>query len=294
MIESLLHFMGEYMLEGMTLFMALSFFFRYVIFTSSKKDEAYFSQFTRELMSTIDEDKIKNTVFTDIEGYLINLLGRVNGKLPHRNLRNLNKDDRLSQTTLKEFVGSKHGMISSIQAESSVFSCPVPPNFHQLTHRIMNQDKKWTQIFGFINIDMLIRVLGLLPGLFIIFGVFGTFIGISLALPEIAKIDFSNIEASGETLTQFVINVTFAMKTSVAGIAYSIVLTLLNTMFPVEGTRENTIEKVETSLEVLWYHVQKDGQKEKPSKSDLILEKMAKTLENIENFLLNSNKSNVG
>lgn len=270
MIELILSFFGNYLIEFMTTIIMVALVLRWISFTHSKRDEAYFSHFTRELSSTIDEDKVKGINSDNVEDYLNNILGRVNKKLPDRNLRsdlknrknkNVAAEKQEAGISLKEYVGSKHGMIASIQNETSVFSSKVAPDFSQLTDRVMNDDENWTRIFGIIPIDGITRILDMLPTLFIVLGVFGTFIGISQALPEIAKIDFNNLEASGETLTQFVINVTFAMKTSIAGIFFSIVLTLLNTLFPIEATREGTFEKVENALQVLWYHLQTDTKK---------------------------------
>ncbi|MEX0798208.1 MAG: hypothetical protein WD025_02115 [Bacteriovoracaceae bacterium] len=269
MIELILSFFGNYLIEFMTTIIILALALRWISFTHSKRDEAYFSHFTRELSSTLDEDKTKGIKSDNVEDYLNNILGRVNKKLPDRNLRKDLKERKTKSAaekkeegiSLKEYVGSKHGMIASIQNETSVFSSKTAPDFGQLTERVMNDDENWSKIFGIIPINGITRILDVLPTMFIVLGVFGTFIGISMALPEIARIDFNNLEASGETLTQFVINVTFAMKTSIAGIFFSIILTLLNTLFPIEGTREGTFEKVENGLQVLWYHLQTDPKK---------------------------------
>ena len=51
------------------------------------------------------------------------------------------------------------------------------------------------------------RLIDILPGLFVVLGIFGTFIGISMALPKIAQMDFNNLEGSGAILTEFVLNV---------------------------------------------------------------------------------------
>ncbi len=266
MIELLLVFFGEYLIECMTFMITIALVFRWISFTHSKRDEGYFSHFTRELSSTIDEDKARSTIFSDIDDYLEDLLGRVNQKLPERNLRKEMGGGRRKTDTsnrrsvsLNEYMGSKHGLISNIQNESSVFKTSVPPEFSELTERILNDDENWSKMFGIIPIDGVTRMLSVLPTLFIILGVFGTFIGISMALPEIAKMDFNNLEASGKTLSLFVLNVTFAMKTSIAGIFFSIILTLLNTLFPVDATRERTFEKVENVLQALWYHLQTDS-----------------------------------
>ena len=271
MIELILNFFGDNLIEVMSSMMIVALSLRWITYRHSKRDEGYFSNFTRELSSTISEDKVKNVRIDDVGYYLTELLGKVNNKLPERNLRKeLARDvrDNKSRTksakkgeaiSLKEYVGSKHGLIANIQNEESVFKTSVPPNFTQLTERVMNEDENWSKLWGVIPIDGVTRVLDVLPTLFIVLGVFGTFIGISMALPEIAKIDFNNLEASGETLSIFVVNVTFAMKTSIAGIFFSIILTLLNTIIPVDATREVTFEKVENVLQALWYHLQTDN-----------------------------------
>lgn len=288
MIEIVLSFFGNFLIEMMTAMLITALFLRWVSFRHSKKDEAYFSHFTRELSSTIEEDKAKGEKHEEIDSYLTNILGRVNQKLPERNLRrDLKARGHRSQRegehySLREYVGSKHGMIVSIQTESNVFNSNVPPDFSQLTERVMNDDEHWSKIFGFIPIDGIVRMLDVLPTLFIVFGVFGTFIGISQALPEIANIDFNNLEDSGQTLSMFVINVTFAMKTSIAGIFFSIILTMLNTIFPIDATRERTFEKVETSLQTLWYHLHTEH---KRTQTDKELIRMRETLDKILNFL---------
>ena len=246
--------------------MLLALFFRALTFKHSKRDEGYYSHFTRELTATIDEDKVKSVAIEEIDLYLSSLLSRVNEQLPERNLRKELKREQMGDQTresqrisLQDYVGSKHGLIANIQNESNVFKTSVQPNFSQLTERILNEDDDWSKLWGVVSVDGITRILDVLPTLFIILGVFGTFIGIAMALPEIAKIDFSNLEASGETLSTFVVNVTFAMRTSIAGIFFSIILTLLNTLFPVDATREKTFDKVETVLETLWYHIQTDN-----------------------------------
>lgn len=288
MIEFILSAFGIYLIEFMTALLLTALLLRWISFRHSKKDEVYFSHFTRELSSTIEEDKVKN-ISSDIETSLNNILGRVHQKLPERNLRKDLKgrgapqsDHPRSEVSLREYLGSKHSMILSIQNESNVFHSNTPPDFNQLTERVMNDDEHWSKIFGLVPIDGIVRTLDVLPTLFIILGVFGTFIGISMALPEIARIDFSNLETSGDTLSQFVVNVTFAMKTSIAGIFYSIVLTLLNTVSPIDATRERTFDKVETSLQTLWYHLQTDHKKSATEKE---FAEMSKTLKLILNAI---------
>lgn len=292
MIEFLLKNFGVYLIEIMSFMLATALVLRWISYRHSKKDEVYFSHFTRELNATIEEDKIKGSKSQDVDIYLNNILGRVHQKLPERNLRkDLKGRGRSSDVSLRDYLGSKHAMIVSIQNESNVFSSTVPPDFSQLTERVMNDDEHWSKILGAVPIDGISRTLDILPTLFIILGVFGTFIGISLALPEIAKIDFSNLETSGQTLTEFVINVTFAMKTSIAGIFYSIILTLLNTVFPLDATREKTFDQVENSLQTLWYHLHTEHSKSAAEKE---LFEISNTLKEILAYFSNPDHKKAG
>ncbi len=269
MVEIILGFFGNYLIEFMMALLASALVFRYLAYRHSKDDEAYYSRFTRELDTCIDEDKQKGLRIDDVDSYLSNILGRVNQKLPTQTLRfgtNKNVSERSSdddRMSLGDYVGSKHGLIASIQGEGSIFNCQVPPDFTELTDRVMNDDKNWTKLFGHVPIEGVSRMIDILPNLFIVFGVFGTFIGIAMALPEIANLDFNNLEGSSDTLTRFVINVAYAMKTSIAGIAFSLVLTFLNTFFPIQDMRERTFKKVETTMQILWYHIQNDSSKDK-------------------------------
>lgn len=296
MIELILDFFGNYLIEVMLIVVTVALALRWMSYTHSKRDEAYFSHFTRELASTLSSDKEKGTPIENVSDSLNNILGRVNQKLPERNLRKgfskgseMTSEDRRVGLTLKEYVGSKHGLIANIQSEAGIFTSHVQPDFSQLTERVMSEDDNWSKLFNRIPIDGVTRILDVLPTMFIVLGVFGTFIGISMALPEIAKMDFANLEESGKTLSQFVVNVTFAMKTSIAGIFFSIILTTLNTISPIETTRENTFEKVEVVLQTLWYHLHSERDK---SSSEKELPKIRQVMEELLDEI-RSNKSSL-
>ncbi len=292
MIELILTFSSKYLIEFMMFLLASALVFRFLTFRSSKSDEAYFTKFTREIEANIERDKHSQVMIEDVDIYLSDILGRVNKKLPHRHVRfsknkSVNREES-RDISLREFVKSKNGLIASIQAESSVYNNKTPPNFTELTYRIMDQDTHWSKLMGRLPIDGLSRLIDVLPSIFIVLGVFGTFIGISMALPEIAKIDFSNIDGSGQTLTNFVVNVTFAMKTSIAGIFFSLVLTFLNTLYPIKTMRHRIFKKVEVCLQMLWYHIQSDSNKE--DKEDRrIFKEMLSTLKSISSQMEDKN-----
>ena len=289
MIELVLSFFSNYLIEFMGGMLVLGLIFRFASYRSSKNDNAYYSSFTREIELNVERDKEEGKSVGDVDHYISDILGRVGKKLPDRSVRFGGKkkeeqpkdeQDGKRVLSLRDYVSGKQGLITNIQAESSVFHHQTPPNFTELTHRIMSQDPDWTNVMKHFKIDGVTRMIDILPGLFIVFGVFGTFIGISMALPEIANIDFNDLDKSADTLMAFVLNVTYAMKTSIAGIFFSLILTVLNTMYPIKETRYRVFKKVETSLQMLWYHIAQDKQKDESEK--VIFSKLLSVLERLE------------
>ena len=284
-IELVLNFFSNYLIEFMGALLVVGLIFRFGAYKRSKNDNAYYSSFTRELELNVERDKEDKKHIEDIDHYLSDVLGRVSKKLPDRSLRFKNNEKEKETEgkkvlSLRDYVSGKQGLVVNIQAESSVFKNQTQPNFTELTHRILSQDPNWTKVLKHFSIDGVTRMIDILPGLFIVFGVFGTFIGISMALPEIANIDFNDLDKSADTLMRFVLNVTYAMKTSIAGIFFSLILTVLNTLFPIKETRYRVFKKVETSLQMLWYHIHTVNKKE--NSQEVVLEKLLNVLEKIE------------
>lgn len=285
-------FFSEYLVEFMGVLMFLGLTFRFAAFKASKNDNHYYSSFTRELELNIEKDKEAGQSVGDIDHYLAETLGKVSKKLPERSVRfggtqqaaeekaEANEKKTLS---LRDYVAGKQGLVTNIQSESSVFHHQTPPNFTELTHRIMSQDPHWMKVLKHFPIDGVSRMIDVLPGIFIVLGVFGTFIGISMALPEIANINFDDLKASEQTINNFVNNVTYSMTTSIAGIFLSLILTVLNTLSPIRQTRARVFKKVETALQMLWYHIQQDVHRDKTQEA--VMEKLIAVLEKLDHKL---------
>ena len=289
MLELVLNFFSNYLIEFMSGCLALGLVFRYAAYKSSKNDNAYYSSFTRELELNVEKDKESGQSVGNIDNYLSETLGKVSKRLPQRSLRfggdkheetESPNNDGKKTLSLRDYVSGKQGLITNIQAESSVFHNQTPPNFTELTHRIMSQDPHWTKVMKHFPIDGVSRMIDMRPGIFIVLGVFGTFIGISMALPEIAQIDFNDLDKSADTLMRFVLSVTYAMKTSIAGIFFSLILTVLNTLSPITDTRKRVFKKLETSLQMLWYHIQQDVHADKSQEA--VFAKLLEVLEKLD------------
>jgi len=263
MVDLLLNFLANFMIECMGLLLLGALAFRWLAYKSCKYDHVYFSTFTKEMERSLEEDKLEQDKSEDVDQYMGDLTDRVSAKLPVRGFRFFVKkkkqkeDHRVGKIlSVDDYTRGKGNIINGILGESGAFKAKFPPDYNELTTRILGHDENWNKLFGIIPIEGLSRFIDILPGLFIVLGILGTFVGISLALPEIASIDFNNLEASGEVLSKFVTNITFAMSTSIVGIVFSLVMTLLNTLYPIKGVRDIIFDKVSNTIELLWYTIQ--------------------------------------
>ncbi|MDA8793982.1 hypothetical protein N9N67_12100 [Bacteriovoracaceae bacterium] len=295
-MELVFGFFGTYLIEVMAIILLVALVCRFFAYRSSKFANIYYTSFTRELELNVEKDKEANKRIMNIDIYLSELLGKVGKKLPSRSVRFANKkeeevvsDPNHTKTfSLREYMDGKQGLLTNIQSESSVFHCKTPPNFTEVTSRIMEQDGQWTKMLKHLPIAEMSRMIDTLPQIFVVLGVFGTFIGIAMALPEIANIDFNDLDASAGTLMNFVLKTTFAMKTSIAGIFFSLILTVLNTLFPITGVRYRIFKKVEASLQMLWFHIHQDQSDAQILKD--VMPKMLAVLERIEDKINSSDE----
>jgi len=266
MLDLVFSFFSNYLIEFMGVLLGTGLVFRWATWRSSIKQDSFFSTFTSEIDKVLSEHDWKNKAQPDeAEKYLQHLIDQVIDKLPTRSIRNKKpseKNKNLATTmgaknvvSLKEYTSGDRSFFHSIKNEATAFKSKYPPNFNQLTDRILERDSGWNKVLAIFPVGPISRLNDALPGLFVVFGIFGTFIGISMALPEIAKMDFNNLEGSGDILTTFVLSVTYAMKTSIAGILFSLTMTVLNTISPVSGLRQKTRKKMSTCFENIWVNL---------------------------------------
>lgn len=241
--------------------LGFSLIFRWLSYKSTNYDFIYYSTFFKEIGKVLISFDPNKHEMTKGE-YLTTLLGKVAAELPHRSLRFRRPNKELKwrgkdegpkkKMSLNEYE-SKNSIISNILNEKSVFESNFPPNYNDLATRILERDKNWVKLFGLVPIEGFSRFIDILPGIFVILGILGTFIGISLALPEIAGINFENMSGSTDVLSQFVGKVTLSMSTSIIGIICSLAMTLLNTLFPVKGVRNQIYKNMVNTMERMWY-----------------------------------------
>jgi len=89
------------------------------------------------------------------------------------------------------------------------------PNFHEITNNVFNSNPVFNRVFGLLPMSRTNDILNILPGIFIVTGIFGTFLGIMKALP-------------------------------------SVIMSFLNTLFSPDNTYLDIINSFKSATEVLW------------------------------------------
>jgi len=103
-----------------------------------------------------------------------------------------------------------------------------PPDFRGISKFVFMSNPYFTKLWGVIPVGLTNSVLAILPSLFIIGGIFGTFLGISKGLPALKTIYPGDVVTAQATLGNFLESMTFAMNSSVVGIFLSVIFTILN------------------------------------------------------------------
>jgi hypothetical protein len=126
------------------------------------------------------------------------------------------------------------------------------PKMHEMSKSIFQANPAYNRIFGIIPVGTLTELTNLLPGLFVIAGILGTFLGIKAALPDLAGIDLENPDGTRTAIANFLTNITFKMNASIFGILYSVAFSIVNSWLAPERVFVTTVDLFESGLDTIW------------------------------------------
>jgi hypothetical protein len=121
-----------------------------------------------------------------------------------------------------------------------------------VSRHVFENNPFFNRLMGVFSVSLLNDVLNILPSLFIIGGIFGTFLGISKSLPDLGNMDLNNAEETKRIMDLFLLKISQSMIKSIIGIGASVTTSLINTMLSIEGTHYNTVNKFASALEHVW------------------------------------------
>jgi len=127
------------------------------------------------------------------------------------------------------------------------------PKLLQITRSTFHHNPCFNRVFGIVPIAALNDFVGILPGLFVIAGILGTFVGIAGGLQELGGMNLQDLDSTKNIMDRFLQEIAFAMKTSIAGIVFSLLAHITNVIFSPERVFVSMIDRFETSLDLVWY-----------------------------------------
>lgn len=127
------------------------------------------------------------------------------------------------------------------------------PNFEDISKNVFASNPAFNKVLGIVPAQLTNQILNILPGLFIVFGIFGTFLGIMKALPELGNMDLSNSDLTKQVMDGFLLKISFSMQTSIVGILLSVGMSIINNLFSPENCYYKVITSYSSSLQMLWH-----------------------------------------
>lgn len=126
------------------------------------------------------------------------------------------------------------------------------PPLMELVKQIFATNPCFTRVFGILPVGPFNDFLNIIPGLFIVGGIFGTFLGIMQALPELGAMDIRDPESTKLVMDTFLAKIAFSMSTSTVGIMLSVTMTVYNNFLSPERLFVKIVDRMERSLFRLW------------------------------------------
>lgn len=127
-----------------------------------------------------------------------------------------------------------------------------PPKLISITKNTFARNPCFNRVFGIIPTVGTNEVLNILPGLFVIGGIFGTFLGVMKGLPELGGMDMQDPEKTKMIMDRFLVEIALSMGASLMGIFFSVLMTLVNTVFSPDRSFVDMVDRFENSLDLLW------------------------------------------
>ncbi|MBT4762691.1 MAG: hypothetical protein HOO06_13420 [Bdellovibrionaceae bacterium] len=227
---------------------------RVLIYYTVKRQQFFAKEFEKRVHNFIDEGEY----FGPMSFYVITkrLLEKTYYEIFElKGIMRRRKHDYVTSLTDRLFLiqhGSAFLVRDSLKQIKYIKYNNHQPKLLEIVKNVFQNNPCFNRVFGKIPVGVFNDFLNVLPGLFIIAGIFGTFLGIMKGLPELKAMDITNVELTKNTMDAFLEQITYSMATSIIGIVFSVALTLLNTAFSPEKLFIGIVDRFENSLDLLW------------------------------------------
>jgi hypothetical protein len=227
---------------------------RYLIYHTVKREDWFSREFSKRVQRFVEsEDSHRSMSFYVTAKRLLERtyyeLFEIRGIMKRRKLDYITTPaDRLFliQHGCAWFVRDTLKQIKFMKHEKS------EPKFLEVSKAVFEHNPCFNKLFGLIPLNALNDVLNTLPGLFIMAGIFGNFLGIMEALPTLSGMDLSDPEGTKMIMDGFLLKVSFSVGASIVGIAFSIIFQIFNTICSPEKLFFDVVNRFDNTLGNLW------------------------------------------
>jgi hypothetical protein len=253
-VDGLVLFATDSLLPCMGIIFVSGIFLRTLIFYTVKREDWFAREFEKRVHAFVDNDN-------DKEGHSFFMLVK---KLLEKTYYESFEVRAIMKRRKPDYVMSLGDRLFLVQHGSAWLVKDALKHIKYLKHSnhrpklleisksVFQNNPCFNRVFGIIPGSKFNDILNILPGMFIIGGIFGTFLGIMKALPELGGMDLTNVEQTKMVMDGFLLKISFSMSTSIIGIVLSVAMSIFNTVLSPEKLFIDIVERFETNLDHLW------------------------------------------
>jgi hypothetical protein len=255
MVNGIINFANDLLMPVMILVFACAVVMRVLIFMTIKREEWFAKAFQKRVYDYL-EKKPENAKHTSFYISAKTLLEKTYYELfIMRAVMKRRNPDVILELTDRVFMVQQGcaRLVKDTLKHVKYFRYDMHrPNTMQVSASIIEKNPQFNKILGYFPMGTFNEVLNLLPGIFIVGGIFGTFLGIMKALPELGAMDLADIEKTKQVMDHFLVKMSYSMITSILGICLNVAMTFLNAFMNPSKIFMDIVERFENSLDTLW------------------------------------------
>lgn len=230
---------------------------RWMVYYTVRRHEWFAREFEKRVYKYLDSDENKNAQNTSFYALSKKLLEKTYYEsFAIRDRKSKENLDHVMSMNDRIFL-VKQGcawMVKDMlkQLKYLKWSKETPKLLH-ITKATLHHNPCFNRLFGIIPMGGLNELISILPGLFVVAGVLGTFLGIKSGLVALGGMDLQDLEGTKNVMDSFLHEIGFAMTSSVVGIIFSLSLHIINTTFSPDRAFVSLVDRFESTMDLLWY-----------------------------------------
>jgi hypothetical protein len=252
-VDGVVVFATDLLMPAMAIFFVLAISLRVLVYYTVKREDWFAKEFSKRVKKFQDA----RFATADQSFYVVckRLLEITYYEVFEiRSIMKRRNPDAIMTVTDRVFLvqqGSAR-MVHDIVKQTKYLKWGERPKFLEISNTVLRNNPCFNKVFGIVPVGVFNDFLNSVPGLFIVGGIFGTFLGIMKALPELGGMNLADVEGSKLIMDNFLLKISFSMSTSIIGIILSVTMSLANTFFSCEKIYMETVERLENELDTLW------------------------------------------